>query len=58
MIKTVSAKETHTRQRLGTPTDLKPEATRDISGRAGGTAGGCLRPFVDLDAAIPRGISG
>ena len=27
-----SAKEAHTRGRLGTPTDLKPEATRDISG--------------------------
>jgi starvation-inducible DNA-binding protein len=26
-----SAKEAHTRGRLGTPTDLKPEATRDIS---------------------------
>jgi starvation-inducible DNA-binding protein len=31
MSKTPSAKETHTRGRLGTPTDLKPEATRDIS---------------------------
>ncbi len=30
MTKTPSAKETHTRERLGTPTDLKPEATRDI----------------------------
>jgi starvation-inducible DNA-binding protein len=27
-----SAKEAHTRGRLGTPTDLKPEAVRDISG--------------------------
>src|SRR5271155_4004964 len=27
-----SVKETHVRERLGTPTDLKPEATRDISG--------------------------
>jgi starvation-inducible DNA-binding protein len=26
-----SAKEAHTRERLATPTDLKPEATRDIS---------------------------
>ena len=31
MTKTTSAKETHTRERLGTPTDLKPEAARDIS---------------------------
>jgi starvation-inducible DNA-binding protein len=31
MTSTSSAKETHTRGRLGTPTDLKPEATRDIS---------------------------
>src|SRR5208283_1082924 len=30
MTKTPS-KETHTRERLGTPTDLKPEATRDIA---------------------------
>src|SRR5208282_740074 len=31
-----SAKETHVRERLGTPTDLKPEATRDISAALGG----------------------
>ena len=31
MTKTTSAKETHMRERLGTPTDLKPEAARDIS---------------------------
>jgi starvation-inducible DNA-binding protein len=31
MSSTQSAKEAHTRVRLGTPTDLKPEATRDIS---------------------------
>src|SRR6202045_1335610 len=32
MSKTSSAKDTKTREHLGTPTDLKPEATRDISG--------------------------
>src|SRR3984893_5800445 len=32
MSKTSSAKDTNTREHLGTPTDLKPEATRDISG--------------------------
>jgi starvation-inducible DNA-binding protein len=31
MSRTPSAKETHTREHLGTPTDLQPEATRDIS---------------------------
>lgn len=31
MSKRPSAKEAHTHGRLGTPTDLKPEATRDIS---------------------------
>src|SRR6476659_10248013 len=31
MAKPQSAKEAHTRGALGTPTDLKPEATRDIS---------------------------
>src|SRR3984885_11371216 len=31
MAKSQSAKEAHTRGALGTPTDLKPEATRDIS---------------------------
>jgi len=31
-----SAKETHVRERLGTPTDLKPEATRDISAALAG----------------------
>ena len=36
MTKTPSAKETHTRERLGTPTDLKPEATRDISAALAG----------------------
>jgi len=36
MAKTTSAKETHTRERLGTPTDLKAEATRDISAALGG----------------------
>ena len=36
MSKTISAKETHTRERLGTPTDLKPEATRDISAALAG----------------------
>src|SRR5271168_1818491 len=32
MSKTSSAKDANTREQLGTPTDLKPEATRDISG--------------------------
>ena len=36
MTKTTSAKETHTRERLGTPTDLKPEAARDISAALAG----------------------
>jgi starvation-inducible DNA-binding protein len=36
MTKTVSAKETHTRERLGTPTDLKAEATKDISAALAG----------------------
>ena len=36
MAKTRSAKETHVRERLGTPTDLKPEATRDISAALAG----------------------
>ena len=36
MSKTMSAKETHTRERLATPTDLKPEATRDISAALAG----------------------
>jgi starvation-inducible DNA-binding protein len=44
MTKTTAAKETHgrgakdiyVRERLGTPTDLKPEATRDISAALGG----------------------
>jgi len=44
MTKTTAAKETHGRgakdayvlERLGTPTDLKPEATRDISAALGG----------------------
>jgi starvation-inducible DNA-binding protein len=31
-----SVKETHVRERLGTPTDLKPEATRDISAALAG----------------------
>src|SRR5208337_4749351 len=35
MTKTTS-KETHTRERLGTPTDLTPEATRDISAALAG----------------------
>jgi starvation-inducible DNA-binding protein len=34
--KTSSAKETHTRERLGTPTDLKAGATRDISAALAG----------------------
>jgi starvation-inducible DNA-binding protein len=36
MAKMRSAKETHVRERLGTPTDLKPEATRDISAALAG----------------------
>jgi starvation-inducible DNA-binding protein len=36
MTKAKSAKETHIRERLGTPTDLKPEATRDISAALAG----------------------
>ena len=36
MAKSPSAKETHTREYLGTPTDLKPEAVRDISAALGG----------------------
>src|ERR1700735_1099080 len=36
MSKTSYAKDTHTREHLGTPTDLKPEATRDISGALSG----------------------
>src|SRR5271163_4240555 len=36
MSKTSSAKDTNTREHLGTPTDLKPEATRDISGALSG----------------------
>jgi starvation-inducible DNA-binding protein len=36
MSKTPSAKETHTREYLGTPTDLKPQATRDISAALSG----------------------
>src|SRR6202453_3550995 len=44
MTKTAEAKETsartskdvHVRERLGTPTDLKPEATRDISAALAG----------------------
>ena len=36
MAKLKSVKETHIRERLGTPTDLKPEATRDISAALGG----------------------
>ena len=36
MSKSPSAKDTHTREHLGTPTDLKPEATRDISGALSG----------------------
>ena len=31
-----SAKDAYTREYLGTPTDLKPEATRDISAGLGG----------------------
>ena len=36
MAKMKSVKETHVRERLGTPTDLKPEATRDISAALAG----------------------
>src|SRR5271156_5678993 len=36
MAKLKSAKEAHVRERLGTPTDLKPEATRDISAALAG----------------------
>src|ERR1700728_2610443 len=36
MSKTSSAKEANTRENLGTPTDLKAEATRDISGALSG----------------------
>jgi starvation-inducible DNA-binding protein len=36
MSKTPSAKEAHAREQLATPTDLKPEATRDISAALGG----------------------
>src|SRR5271168_5493953 len=36
MSKTPSAKDVNTREHLGTPTDLKPEATRDISGALSG----------------------
>src|SRR5271168_5495842 len=36
MSKTSSAKDANTREHLGTPTDLKPEATRDISGALSG----------------------
>ena len=36
MTKTTLAKETHMRERLGTPTDLKSEATRDISAALAG----------------------
>src|SRR5271155_2725657 len=36
MAKLKSAKETHVRERLGTPTDLKAEATRDISAALAG----------------------
>ena len=36
MTKTTSAKETHTRERLGTPTDLKAEAARDMSAALAG----------------------
>jgi starvation-inducible DNA-binding protein len=34
--KTVSAKDAHSREYLGTPTDLKPEATKDISAALAG----------------------
>ncbi len=36
MSKSQSAADAHTREYLGTPTDLKPEATRDISAALGG----------------------
>src|SRR6266480_3187545 len=36
MTKTQSAKQAHTREYLATPTDLKVEATRDISAALGG----------------------
>ena len=36
MSKTQSPKEAHTRERLGTPTDLKADATRDISAALAG----------------------
>src|SRR5271163_1964637 len=36
MRKAQSVTETHVREHLGTPTDLKPEATRDISGALSG----------------------
>src|ERR1700684_2915682 len=36
MSKTASAKDANTREHLGTPTDLKPEATGDISGALSG----------------------
>src|SRR6202050_2193319 len=36
MSKTSSAKDTHSREYLGPPTDLKPQATRDISGALSG----------------------
>jgi starvation-inducible DNA-binding protein len=36
MSKPPSAKEAHTREHLATPTDLKPEATRDISAALSG----------------------
>src|SRR5277367_649417 len=36
MSKTSSAKDANTREHLGSPTDLKPEATRDISGALSG----------------------
>jgi starvation-inducible DNA-binding protein len=36
MSKTSSAKDANTREHLGTPTDLKAEATRDISGALSG----------------------
>jgi starvation-inducible DNA-binding protein len=36
MAKPQSAKEAHTREALGTPSDLKPEATRDIAAALSG----------------------
>lgn len=36
MAKPQSAKDAHTREHLATPTDLKPEATRDVSAALGG----------------------